>query len=67
MRIIIVRLAIETCIVLLSHAATIVGVGNFLTYYLFPAHVGAVAFHYMFRGHNLLRRMNPLGKQVIGK
>lgn len=34
-------------------------VGHFLTYYLLPAHIGAVAFHYMFRGHNLLLRMNP--------
>ena len=40
-------------------------VGNILTYYLVPTHIGAVAFHYLFRGHNILKRMNPFAKQAL--
>eukprot|EP01091_Cochliopodium_minus_P013191 TRINITY_DN4188_c0_g1_i3.p1 TRINITY_DN4188_c0_g1~~TRINITY_DN4188_c0_g1_i3.p1 ORF type:complete len:146 (+),score=40.63 TRINITY_DN4188_c0_g1_i3:567-1004(+) len=30
--------------------------------YLIPLHVGAVGYHYLFRGQNLLARMNPFTK-----
>jgi superoxide oxidase len=32
--------------------------------YLLPIHVGAVIFHHLYRGHNMLRRMNPFAKSL---
>jgi cytochrome b561 len=37
-------------------------VGNFLTWYLFPIHIGALGFTYFVRGHSLFKRMLPWRK-----
>jgi cytochrome b561 len=42
-------------------------VGNILTWYLFPLHIGAIGFTYFFRGHNIINRMLPWASKAIAK
>ena len=35
--------------------------------YLVPLHIGAVGYHHLLRGHNLLGRMNPFAAKVVSE